>query len=63
MLDVLRAEGLPLAFEDELGVPMCCLTRDTTRCGSTFADSLAVFPTMILEPSKSTTEGVIRSLS
>ncbi len=42
---------------------MCCLIRETTRWGSTLADSLAVLPTMMLSPSKSTTEGVIRSLS
>src|SRR3954452_611100 len=42
---------------------MCPLIRETTRWGSTLADSLAVLPTITLSPSKSTTDGVIRSLS
>ena len=42
---------------------MFCLTRATTFAGSTFADSLAVLPTMTLSPSNRTTDGVIRSLS
>ena len=42
---------------------MLCLIRETTRSGSTLADSLAVFPTMMFSPSNRTTDGVIRSLS
>ena len=53
----------PSCSKTKLGSPMCCLIRETTRCGSTLADSLAVLPTMTLSPSKSTTDGVIRSLS
>ena len=53
----------PSYWKTKLGSPMLCLIRETTRCGSTLADSLAVLPTMMLSPSNRTTEGVIRSLS
>ena len=53
----------PSCSKTKFGSPMCCLIRETTRCGSTLADSLAVLPTMMLSPSNRTTDGVIRSLS
>ncbi len=65
-MNELMSSGLkawPSYSKTNWGSPMCCLTRETTRCGSTLAASLAVLPTMMLSPSNRTTEGVIRSLS